>query len=79
MNFWEWLVFYGLIDGDPTYYSSGQAKDWEYAHAIDYAMSQTRPGSANRKALVDRLWASGYYMGDKTYWYLAAWSLWRWP
>lgn len=74
MNFWEWLVFYKLIEGDPNYYASGQATAAEYAHAIDIAMGQTRPGSANRKALVDRLWASGYYMGNKAYWYTAAWT-----
>jgi len=69
MNFWEWLVFYRLIQGDPNYYSSGQATADEYAHAIDTAMANTAAGSANRQALVDRLWASGYYVGDKTYWY----------
>lgn len=74
MNFWEWLVFYRLIEGDANYYASGQATDAEYAHAIDIAMGNTQPGSANRKALVDRLWASGYYQGDQTYWYTANWT-----
>ena len=74
MDFWQWLVFYKLIEGDPTYYSSGQATEAEYAHAIDVAMGNTRVGSANRKALVDRLWASGLYQGDKSYWYTANWA-----
>lgn len=37
MDFWEWLVSIGAIQGNPTYYSSGKAQPEEYTHAIKVA------------------------------------------
>ncbi len=37
MDFWEWLVQTGLIEGDPTYYSDGLAQPDEYQRAINVA------------------------------------------
>ena len=59
MEFWDWLVGSGLIDGDPKYYSGGDAAQeaGAYSHAITTALLAAPPGSAERKELVDRLYA----------------------
>ena len=66
---WEWAVSAGLITGDPTYYSSGQAGPEEVAHAIETAYLATEAGSPERKKLIDMLWSTGVYEGTKDYWY----------
>jgi hypothetical protein len=65
---WEWLVSEGLISGDPTYYSSGQAEPDEISHAIETAYKNATDPDV-RKRLVDMLWGTGAFEGDKAYWY----------
>ena len=64
---WQWLVDQGLITGSAAYYSTGQATSGEYAHAVSKAYENASP--AQRKQLVDMLWSTGRFQGDKTYWY----------
>ena len=64
---WEWIVQQGLVAGDPSYYSSGKATAEEYAHAVSTAYLNTT--DANRREFVDQLWSTGFYEGNKEYWY----------
>jgi len=65
---WEWMVAQGLIQGDPAFYDSGKATQAEMAHAIKTAYLASSGDS--RKQLVDYLWATGKFEGNKEYWYL---------
>ncbi len=49
---WATLVELGLIEGDPTYYSSGAAEEYEVDHAVATAIREL-----NKRALLahDRL------------------------
>jgi len=65
---WEWLKSKGLIEGDMNWYADGSANADEYAHAIQTAYKNaTDP--ALRKELVDMLWGTGMFSGQKEYWY----------
>ena len=64
---WTWLVSNGLIAGDPYYYAKGQATPDEVANAIETAYKNST--DANRKQLVDMMWGTGVFEGDKSYWY----------
>ena len=64
---WAWLVEEGLIDGDPNYYKSGEAKPEEVNHAIETAYLAAN--DTQRRKFVDMAWESGTMSGDKTYWY----------
>lgn len=68
-DFWGWLTGSGLITGDPNYYSSGDAQADEYGHAVQTAFEATAPDSTERKSLIDKLWGTQLFQGDKTYWY----------
>ena len=72
LAFWENLVDKGIIDSfdDGAYYSTGQAGEGEYAHAIQVAFNNTAPGSEDRKALIDALYEGGAISGgNREYWY----------
>lgn len=62
-EFWALLVELGLIEGDPTYYSTGKATPEEVQHAISVAMA------ADRVAFVDAAFETGVAQGDPSYWY----------
>ena len=64
---WQWLIDQGLIKGDPAYYESGDAQPFEYSKAIEEAYNNST--DANRAQLVDMLWETGTFSGDKEYWY----------
>jgi hypothetical protein len=65
---WAWLVDNGLIAGDPNYYASGKATAAEYGNAIKVAYQNATDPNVRRQ-LVDMLWATGVFSGDKAYWY----------
>jgi hypothetical protein len=64
---WEWMANQGLMEGDPAWYSSGSATAEEYSHAVETAYRNAT--DANRKELVDMLFATGEFGGKKEYWY----------
>ena len=64
---WEWLVSEGLIEGDPAYYADGDAAPEEVSNAVRTAYLAA--DEAQRKTLVDNLWSTGAFKGDKAYWY----------
>ena len=67
---WAWIISQGLIQGSATHYEQeGYLQDWEYGKAIQYAYSAAN--DAQRKQLIDMLWATGGFQGDQTYWYTA--------
>lgn len=75
-EFWQWLVDAGLIEGDPTFYTSGDTDDepGAFSHAIQVAYNSSEPGSPERIELVDRLVTMGAIQGadtpeGKDYWY----------
>jgi hypothetical protein len=68
-DFWSWASSKGLIEGDPSYYSSGKATTEDYSNAITKIFQSTNPGSAERKALVDWTFKNGNAQGDPAYWY----------
>ena len=67
-DFWGWLVDSGYIQGDPSYYSGGDAakEAGAYSHAITTAFNAFEPGSAERRALVDRLYDEGIISSAKS-------------
>jgi hypothetical protein len=69
MEFWQWLVQSGLIQGDPNYYASGQASPDEYKHAIRTAIGglATASDPRARSELFTRLQAAGAIQGDPNY------------
>lgn len=64
---WEWLVQQGLISGDWRYYAEGGADSAAYSHAIQEAYQNA--DDAQRRTLVDMLWATGKFAGSASYWY----------
>jgi hypothetical protein len=68
-NFWQWLVQAGIIQGDPNYYTSGQAGEAEYQHAIRTAVNAAtnHPDPAIRYQLWKQLTDSGAIQGDHNY------------
>ena len=68
-DIWANLVNAGVIQGDPDYYSSGQATADEFSNAISTAFKGTQPGSSLRKGLIDFLFSKGGAQGDPNYWY----------
>ena len=69
MNFWEWLVNAGLIQGDPAYYSGGKAAPEEYTNAIRTAITNldTASDDTARTEFFRRLQETGAYEGDPNY------------
>lgn len=69
MDFWAWLEHVGLIEGDPTHYSSGKANPDEYRHALETAIAglQTASDPTASKEFWRRLKAAGGIQGDDTY------------
>ena len=69
MNLFEWLVHVGLIEGDPTYYSSGKATPDEFKHAIQTAMDnlQYATDPTAKAEFWKRLVDAGAIKGDPTY------------
>lgn len=65
---WEWLASTGLIAGDPAYYTDGNASAEEVGHAIETAYTNAVDDDVRRQ-LVDMLWETGYFQGEKEYWY----------
>ena len=64
---WEWAVEQGLLPKtDPAWYSSGQATAEEYDNAIQVAYSNAN--DEQRKKLIDMLWSTGEFEGDKEHW-----------
>jgi hypothetical protein len=67
--FWSGLVSSGYIEGDPKYYSSGQAKPEEYRHAFKTAL--TAVDATGDQATKDKFWSSmvseGLIKGDSSY------------
>ena len=69
MNMWEQLVQGGFIQGDPKYYSSGDATEEEYVNALSSAWDailQSGDEAAKRKFWSD-LVAAGAIKGDASY------------
>ena len=69
MNLWEWLGHVGLIEGDMSYYTSGEATAEEYKHALQTAIDNLQYASdpTAKAALWQRLVESGAIEGDATY------------
>ena len=64
---WQWMVDEGLIEGDAAYYADGDAKPEEISDAVRIAYLAAN--ETQRKTLVDELWGTGAFKGDKEYWY----------
>ena len=69
MNFWEWLAQAGLIGGDPSYYSSGQASPDEVKHAVRTAIGNLASASDPNAAqdFYTRLQQASGFSGDAGY------------
>jgi len=67
---WEWVVSEGLISGNANWYDSGQATADEYDHAVQTAYNNAT-SDEQRKKLVDMLWSTGAFEGNKEHWYTA--------
>ena len=46
-EFWEAVVDEGLVDGDPSYYSSGDASADEVSHALAVAVKALNTGGGD--------------------------------
>jgi len=68
-DIWSDLVNAGILQGDPDWYSSGQASEAEFSNAISVAFKGTDPNSELRKGFIDFLFAKGGAQGDPNYWY----------
>ena len=65
---WQWLIDQGLISGQASHYTDGVSlQGWEYSHAISTAYNAASP--TQRRQLVDMLWSTGIYGGQKEYFY----------
>lgn len=67
MDFWQWLVSVGAIQGDPTYYSQGRAQPDEYRHAIQVAVDYFRANPDQAASFYQRLSSAGLFQGDPAY------------
>lgn len=66
VEFWQWLVDVGAIQGDPTFYSSGQAKPFEFLNAFQVADINLK-GTGAYAEFFERLVDVGYIEGDPSF------------
>jgi hypothetical protein len=66
-SFWKWLVSVGAIAGDPTYYSSGQAKPEEYTHALKVAMDFFKTNPEQSASFYSQMESLNLFEGDPNY------------
>jgi hypothetical protein len=65
---WQWLIDQGLIQGSASHYTDGTSlQAGEYSHAIKTAYAAAN--DTQRRQLVDMLYSTGLYGGQKEYWY----------
>lgn len=65
---WQWMIDQGLIEGEAAYYEDTTTTPGSaYSHAVEVAYKAAN--DEQRKQLVDLLWETGYFEGDKTHWY----------
>ena len=68
-TFWQWLVNGGYIQGDPAYYSGGQASPQELKNAFTVAWDAIL--AAGNQTIKDQFWTQmvdeGYVEGDPAY------------
>jgi hypothetical protein len=64
---WQWLIDEGLITSESGYYDTGTPNSDEYQNMVEVAYLEAN--DAQRKRLVDELWATGEFEGNKEHWY----------
>lgn len=64
---WEWIVNQGLIEGSANWYTTNEPKPSDMSHAIKTAYLAA--DDAQRKQLIDMLWETGKFQGNKEEWY----------